>query len=37
MVEKGVELTVNNFANLILQERDILNYAGDADDEGTAV
>lgn len=33
---KGVELVVNNFATLILQEREILIYAGDADDEGTA-
>jgi starvation-inducible DNA-binding protein len=32
---KGVELVVNNFATLILQERAILNYAGDATDEGT--
>jgi len=32
---KGVELVVNNFATLILQEREILNYAGNANDEGT--
>jgi len=32
---KGVELVVTNFATLILQEREILNYAGNANDEGT--
>ena len=34
--KKGVELIVNNFSILILQEREILNFAGDANDEGTA-
>ncbi|WP_456376734.1 Dps family protein [Lutibacter sp.] len=34
--KKGVELIVDNFATLISQERAILSYAGNADDEGTA-
>ncbi len=33
---KGVEVVINNFAILILKEREILRLAGDADDEGTA-
>jgi len=32
---KGVEIIVKNFAVLILKEREILNLAADADDEGT--
>lgn len=34
--KKGVELIVGDFSTLILQERKILSFAGDADDEGTA-
>ena len=33
---KGVEIIINNFSTLILKEREILNLAGNADDEGTA-
>ncbi len=34
--EKGVEIIIANFSILILKERAILKYAGNADDEGTA-
>jgi len=33
---KGVGIIIDNFSTLILKEREILNLAGDADDEGTA-
>ncbi len=33
---EGVEVVVKNFSLLILKEREILNLAGDAEDEGTA-
>ena len=33
---KGVEIIINNFSTLILKEREILNLASEADDEGTA-
>ncbi|MCO6500877.1 MAG: DNA starvation/stationary phase protection protein [Vicingus serpentipes] len=32
---KGVEIVVKNFAILVSKEREILNLASDADDEGT--
>lgn len=32
----GVKIIVANFSTLILKERAILSYAGDADDEGTS-
>jgi len=34
--KKGVEIIINNFSTLILKEREILQIAGDANDEGTA-
>lgn len=33
---KGIEIVVNNFSTLIIKEREILNLANDADDEGTS-
>lgn len=34
--KKGVEIVVQNMSTLIVKERDILSFAADADDEGTA-
>jgi len=32
---EGVKIVVKNFSTLIIQERDILSFANDAEDEGT--
>lgn len=33
---EGIKIIVNNFSTIILKEREILNLAGEAEDEGTA-